>query len=206
MSKPLSKWQVAAKGLSLLDMTEREMRMMSYLIEHGSDMRWKNAAPNFYETLAYYMTWNRRSVNYAVKGLIKCGWLEEYTDKRGNRVIAVSKDYLDDAQRAINHKHVRTAFGVTGWVWAHQPTRSDLDAIIARAELMGDGTLIQRLKRVHVELLDALENLTGPTTITRLIKSLPQPGNVYGIDANAYPTIEQKSSQEPWNDSFADVE
>lgn len=204
MSKPLSKWQVASKGLSLLDMSLREMRMMSFLIENGTDMKWKNAAPNFDEVLAYYMTWNRRSVNYAVRALVKCGWLEEYIDQRGNRVIAVSDDYIKDAKRALKHKDVRTAFGVSGWIMAHQPLPGDVDAIIARAEMMEEGTLIQRVKRVNAELFDALENLRGPSTIGKLIKSLPPINNVYSMEA--YPTIGQKSSPGPWNESFSDVE
>lgn len=147
--------QIAAKGVSLVEMNDRERRMVSYLIEHGYRLGWRNNSANFFEMLAFQMGWNRPSVSKALTMLEDRGWLEAGTDSKGSRFVSLTEQFVDECEAAIKRRTVRIAFGIRGWAWL-QPSEAEVDAVLDKAASMtAGGKLHQRARSVYKALYDA---------------------------------------------------
>lgn len=167
----MNKLQLAAKGLSLLEMTERERRMVSFLIEHGYRMTWKNTADNWNEVLAFYMGWNEISVCKALSALQRRGWIDgRYLDPHGQHWVQLNQAYLHACTRAIQTKQVRTHLGIVGWT-RMQPTPAEVAGVISKALSLDGGTLSQRLKWVCHEV-NRLRIQLDCNNVTELLAAL----------------------------------
>lgn len=150
------------KGLPMLDVNEHELRLLLFVTAHGQNGRWEvlqgpTISDGFLVHMGNFGTrHDRRTIRRTLNDLVKKEWLVRETSDQGRPVFVLTKRLVEDCERSLLHRKVRSAIGLVAFLelWedgAHGCTKQShlLQLIHERAEAMtSPGRYADRLRAV----------------------------------------------------------
>ncbi len=170
MSQPITAGtRIVLRAVALLDVTEKERRLISFLSGQGRNGRWVAYSDHSLpRAIALEMGWNEAMVRRAMRLLWDRRWLAIGQDNKRRAMLFLTQPLVDHCEVLLDRQRVRRALGTGGCIW-YQLTDELADEIAAKASTMYEP------KRFGDRVLLVTKALTGITKEPRAVRRRPEP-------------------------------